>query len=78
MDRAPGQNRKCEVIPNSRFRFFTAKVNHQGPTGHEEAAVNVAEGLRVECGHELVIVHSTGTLGSDPVRHWPDPPFFQI
>jgi hypothetical protein len=24
MDRAPSHNRKCEVIPNSRFRFFTA------------------------------------------------------
>src|ERR1700680_2781644 len=38
------------------------QINYQGPTGHEEAAVNVAEGLRVECGHGLVIVHSATAI----------------
>ena len=61
MDPAPSHNRKCEVIPNSRFRFFTAN-KLPGPTGHEEAAVNVAEGLRAECGHGLVIVHSATAI----------------
>ena len=61
MDRAPSQNRKCEVIP-IRDSASSPQINYQGPTGHEEAVVNVAEGLRVECGHGLVIIHSATAI----------------
>jgi len=38
------------------------QINYQGATGHEEAAVNVAEALRVDCVHELVIDYSAGAI----------------
>ena len=112
----PGAEPQSEVRGDSKFAtpLLHRKINYQGVTGNEEAAVNLAEGLRVECGHGLVIVHfataiqnlqlavcngkadlgailveyrgghfpdcsveaATRRVGSDPVRHRPDPPFF--
>ncbi len=60
MDRAPSQNRNCEVT-HIRSSVLSLQLYNQTSAGHKHGAVNVAERLRVECGHVLVVVNSSAS-----------------
>src|SRR6267143_2479880 len=61
----PGRDGPCAEPESGIVRRFrthdfvrSLQLHNQSSTGHEHAAVNVAEGLRVECGHVLAVVDS--------------------